>query len=173
MNKVIPERIKFCRKKQKLNQQELADKIGVSIVTIKRWESINNNRVPSSDMIIKIAKALNTSVAYIVGEIDDYEINDKHNISIIPEYNSDINATYSLSYWGEVADNIRKLALSKNINEISLIYPLLKSGCDMLAQVKDSVRINDINSPHVDIRQNNFGRDATVNFGTTSAGANA
>ena len=173
MNEVIPKRIKFCRKKQKLNQQELADKIGVSIVTIKRWESVNNSRVPSSDMIIRIAKALNTSVAYIVGEIDDYELNDKQNMSIIPEYNSTISAPCNLSYWGEVADNIRKLAQSKNINEISLIYPLLKSGCDMLAQIKNSTRNNDTNTSHVDIRQNNFGRDATVNFGATSTGINA
>ena len=74
-----------------------------------------------------------------------------------------------MSYWGGIIDNIRKVIIHGDIHEISLIYTLIKSGCDMLAQVKDSAK-NDINVPHVDIRQNNFGRDATVNFGATSTG---
>lgn len=71
MNEVIPERIKLCRKKEKLNQQELADKIGVSVVTVKRWENVKSNSVPTSSNIIDIAKVLNTTAAYLLGETNN------------------------------------------------------------------------------------------------------
>ena len=71
MNEVIHERIKCCRKKEKLNQEELAKRIGVSLTTVKRWESIRNNKVPDSRNILSIAKVLNTTGAYLLGETDN------------------------------------------------------------------------------------------------------
>ncbi|MBR1438258.1 MAG: helix-turn-helix transcriptional regulator [Synergistaceae bacterium] len=171
MNEVIPERIRFCRKKNKLNQQELAEKVGVSTISIKRWENSNDKRVPNSSIMSQIAKVLNTSVAFLMGETDDSEIhNNKNSYQHTTEQNTTDDEQHSLSYWGKVVDNMRKLAKSSDRDEISLIYTLLKSGFEKLEQAKNLHEFNDeTNFPNVNIRQNNFGRDATVNLGAIQA----
>ena len=78
-----------------------------------------------------------------------------------------------LGYWGTVFDNIREVATHGTSGEIALIYTLLKSGCEELAKVINNEDIENQANPHVDIRQNNFGRDATVNLGATMASLNA
>lgn len=64
----IGQRIKKLRK-GKMNQSELAALVGVSIDSIRRWES--NKRPPRSVDLQSLAEILNTSVAYLVGETDD------------------------------------------------------------------------------------------------------
>lgn len=61
--------IKEKRKRAKLTQPELADEIGVSLTTLRRWES--GKTKPDSDNILLISKVLNTSVANLLGETDD------------------------------------------------------------------------------------------------------
>lgn len=61
----IIQRIKSKRKEQGLTQQELADKINVSLMTIVRWE--NGTRTPNTSIMPAIAEALNTSVSYLMG----------------------------------------------------------------------------------------------------------
>lgn len=63
------ERLKNMRKKSKMTQQEIADLIGVNTITISRYES--GEREPKTSDLQKIAAALNTSVAYLIGETDD------------------------------------------------------------------------------------------------------
>ena len=64
----IGQRIKKLRK-GKMNQSELAALVGVSIDSIRRWES--NKRPPRSVDLQSLAEVLNTSVAYLVEETDD------------------------------------------------------------------------------------------------------
>ena len=59
-------RIKKTRKERRLTQQELADKIGASLITVNRWEK--GERTPNISMLQKIATALDVSVAYLMGE---------------------------------------------------------------------------------------------------------
>ena len=160
-------KIKSLRKRKGMTQRELADAIPISFSTFRRWE--NNEHSPSLKEISRIAEVLNVNANEFIESNSNPENKSIEKItSLVPETN---DANYpSMSYWGGIIDNIRKVIMRGDINEISLIYPLLKSGCDMLAQVQDATRISDINSPHVDIQQNNFGRDATVNFGATSTG---
>lgn len=48
-----------------LSQVELAKALGVSKQSVSNWE--NDNIQPSIDMLIKIAKCLNTSTDYLLG----------------------------------------------------------------------------------------------------------
>lgn len=62
------QRIKKLRKGN-MSQSELAKLVGVSVDSIRRWES--NKRPPSSINLLALAEALDSSVAYFVGETED------------------------------------------------------------------------------------------------------
>lgn len=62
-------KIKEKRKQVKLTQPELAEEIGVSLTTLRRWEG--GKTKPDSDNILLMAKILNTSTADLLGEADD------------------------------------------------------------------------------------------------------
>lgn len=62
----ISDRIRENRKKQKLTQQELADKVSVSLMTVLRWEK--GERIPRADEVNRIAEALKVSAGYLMGE---------------------------------------------------------------------------------------------------------
>lgn len=65
----IGDRIRDLRTKQKLSQSELGDKVDTDSTIISRWET---NRVrPSQKYIVRLAKALDTSTDYLLGETDD------------------------------------------------------------------------------------------------------
>lgn len=65
------ERIKLAREKKGLKQENLGELISAHTVTISRWERGVNQ--PNSDMLMRIAHALNTSTAYLLGETDNPE----------------------------------------------------------------------------------------------------
>lgn len=67
---LFAERIKESREKNKLSQTELGEKIGVSLSTITRWEK--GKRTPRSEELLALAKVLNVSVAYLLGETDSF-----------------------------------------------------------------------------------------------------
>lgn len=157
-------KIKSLRKRKGMTQRELAEAIPTSFSTFRRWE--NDEHTPNLKEISRIAEILDANANEFIESNNNLQKKDIDNVT------SSVSQYPTMSYWGGIIDNIRKVIIHGDIHEISLIYPLIKSGCDMLAQVKDSAK-DDLNIPHVDIQQNNFGRDATVNFGTTSAGANA
>lgn len=58
-------RLKELRKVMGLTQEELADEIGVSKITILRWE--NGERVPKSDKAQALADFFGASVGYLLG----------------------------------------------------------------------------------------------------------
>ena len=62
----IAQRIKERRIALRMKQQELATGVGVSIVTITRWEK--GTRTPNSLMMSKLAEKLQTSIGYLLGE---------------------------------------------------------------------------------------------------------
>jgi transcriptional regulator with XRE-family HTH domain/phage repressor protein C with HTH and peptisase S24 domain len=65
----LSNRIKNIRERARLKQKEIAEKIGVSIQTIGRWE--RNERRPDAEELQNLATALDTTVAYLMGETDD------------------------------------------------------------------------------------------------------
>lgn len=64
----IAERIKEKRKRNGFNQDELAEHLGVSVMTVRRWEW--GKQFPRVDEVEHIAEVLNTTVTYLMG-LDD------------------------------------------------------------------------------------------------------
>ena len=61
--------IRQLRKKLRLSQDGLANQIGVSRSAVYDWE--RNAYSPEGENLINLAKALDVSVAYLIGETDD------------------------------------------------------------------------------------------------------
>jgi len=67
----IGERLKQARLRKHLSRQALADILHVGKNTIWRWEA--EERTPSDDDKIRLAKTLDVSVAYLLGETDTFQ----------------------------------------------------------------------------------------------------
>ncbi len=65
----IGERIRKLRKKNGLSQAELGETVGVESNTISRWE--RNDLIPKGTSLARIARALNTTSAYLLEETND------------------------------------------------------------------------------------------------------
>lgn len=72
-------KIKELRKKKKLTQEELAQKINVTKLTISRWE--RGERVPKSDKAQQLADFFGVSVDYLLG--DDNTLINRFNAELI------------------------------------------------------------------------------------------
>ncbi len=70
---VLGKRIKEARKGKHLTQEELAQMIGVSKVTICYWEK--DIKKPSTKNLILLSKQLNTPIEYLIGN-DEYVISE-------------------------------------------------------------------------------------------------
>lgn len=66
---MLAERIKMARNFRGIKQITLSKLVNISTPTIIRYES--GEREPKASDLLKIAEALDTSVAYLMGEIDD------------------------------------------------------------------------------------------------------
>lgn len=67
---LVAARIKEQRKLQGLTQEALAEALGVALITIKRWEQPRAPNAPNLSMMPRLAEALGTSVAHLMG-MDD------------------------------------------------------------------------------------------------------
>ncbi|WP_438424950.1 helix-turn-helix domain-containing protein [Aquimarina macrocephali] len=65
-------RISILRKELKLSQTDLANQLDTSVSVISRYEL--DKMTPSVDTAKKLAKLLNTSVGYLLGENDNAEL---------------------------------------------------------------------------------------------------
>ena len=68
MNKtteIFISRLDQARKEKGLTQRELANRVGVTEVSMSRY--VNGARVPRGPIVVNIAKALGVSVDYLVG----------------------------------------------------------------------------------------------------------
>lgn len=62
------ERLKYQLYKHQMKQRDLANAIGVSEVTISRY--IHSNRAPRSEIVARMAVALDTTIDYLMGGAD-------------------------------------------------------------------------------------------------------
>ncbi|MGX9756772.1 helix-turn-helix domain-containing protein [Clostridioides difficile] len=69
----LGDRISKLRKELDINQKELANKIGITEASLSRYE--NNLREPKSEIIVRLAKELNTSTDYLLGINENTKIN--------------------------------------------------------------------------------------------------
>lgn len=65
---MIGNRLKTKRKKNKITQKALAQKIGVKPIDLSAYE--HGKQIPPTDIQIKISKALNVSLDYLIGTSD-------------------------------------------------------------------------------------------------------
>ncbi len=65
---VMAKRIKELRNEKKLQQKELAEKIGVKQNSISRYES--GIFVPSMEVLVHLAQVLDTTTDYLLGLTD-------------------------------------------------------------------------------------------------------
>lgn len=70
MGSVIGERVLLCRRDMNLNQTELGRRSGVSRAHISRIENGQVNGV-TTDVLLALARALQTNAAYLLGLSDD------------------------------------------------------------------------------------------------------
>ena len=68
---LVSSRIKNKRKQCRMTQQELADKVGVSLMTVLRWEK--GERTPNISIMPQLSEALNVSAGYLMGLEDTPE----------------------------------------------------------------------------------------------------
>ena len=68
---IFPKRLKECREALNLSQAALAKNIGVHKSLIGKYE--RNEVKPSIDITLNLAKELNTTVGYLIGESSDQE----------------------------------------------------------------------------------------------------
>lgn len=87
MASTLGNKIKMLRKRRNMTQEELGDKIGVTKATINKYETgvVVNLRRPT---IEKLAHALDTSPAYLMGWVDE---NNGNNISVNGSNNGGIH----------------------------------------------------------------------------------
>jgi len=126
-------KLKEIRKRTGMSQEQLAELVGVSLMTIRRWEWGETS--PSAKKLPKLAEALNTSVEYLMGLTDDAPPPVKQELPInnMKEHHEHID----MAYWGGVLDNMRRLAKSEtNPSDIALITAMLKSGIEELSNSK-------------------------------------
>lgn len=62
-------KLKIRRKQMGLSQEQLGDLVDFHVNTVRRWE--NGSRSPDADTLQKLAQALDTTTAYLLGETDD------------------------------------------------------------------------------------------------------
>ena len=80
----VGERIKINRKKAGLNQEQLADAVGLSMMSIRRYE--NDDRIVTLENLKKIADALNIPVSRLMGDEWDASLTDDE-VELIADYN--------------------------------------------------------------------------------------
>ncbi|HGH0498618.1 TPA: helix-turn-helix domain-containing protein [Clostridioides difficile] len=95
----LGDRIVNLRKELDINQKELATKVGITEASLSRYE--NNLREPKSEIIVRLAKALETSTDYLLGVNDNTKISkeDKliiENLSVSEKTKKLLEKIYSL-----------------------------------------------------------------------------
>lgn len=81
------ERLKNLRKKARLTQTDVAEKLGISQQAYASWE--RGVKKPTQDNLVKIAQILKVSIDYLVGNSDEVIKDDElDNVEILFRMNS-------------------------------------------------------------------------------------
>ena len=157
----MAEKIRMYRKRANLTQEELADVIGVSLMTLKRWEW--GERIPNAFFIPKLAEALKTTVGYLMGESPEPEASPESsgeknkNLPINNSENENASGKFlDLGYWGNVADNAIRAAKTEDYRK-PLIAALLRTAMNEFTgteNIKMPAQIIGVNDNHGNVKQN-------------------
>lgn len=132
---MVGERLKQLRKSKGMNQEELAERSGYSRSSIINWE--NGKRIPRADDITRLAVVLGVSESEL---IEGKSQNDKY-VHVPNEGSQQLIEVGSYAYWGGILDETKRIVEREDVNEISLVAPLLKAASEMLSAVQDRMRV--------------------------------
>ncbi|MDO4170189.1 MAG: helix-turn-helix transcriptional regulator [Lachnospiraceae bacterium] len=77
MSDMLARNIKWYRQQKRMTQQQLADAVGISLMSIRRYEMKGkSNREPKIDILDKIAFTLDTTSDILRGKVSNYEFKD-------------------------------------------------------------------------------------------------
>ena len=124
---MIGERIKACREKIGISQEELAHRIGMHSNTVARWE--RGELDPRGTSTSKLARALNTTVGYLVGETDEPHSPNEYGLN-----HEIITNANNVPYTKEQSLNSGMLILTFNNGE-KLELPPTKASYDFLKEM--------------------------------------
>ena len=80
---MLSENLKNLRKAKGLSQEELAIKLNVVRQTVSKWEK--GLSVPDSEMLIRLAEVLDTSVTVLLGETVETQENEPTDLKVLSE----------------------------------------------------------------------------------------
>ena len=121
--------IKKLRKGHGLTQERLAEQLGVSLMTVRRWEWGNTS--PNSNMLLKLAEVFDTTPE----ELLTYDTTmDEMSISLSASKKPK-GKLPNMAYWGSVADNARNVAEYGTDNDIADVTQMLKRAIASLVRV--------------------------------------
>lgn len=118
----VGDRILNLRKELSLSQKELADKVGITEASLSRYE--NNKREPKGEIIAKLAKALNTTTDYLLGNIHNDDIytapltekDEKDVEKEIEKLRADISSMEGFMLCGEMLTDEAKEAILESLS---------------------------------------------------------
>lgn len=147
LNKCIfTTRFKECCKENGYTQQDIADKLNISLDGLKHHLRASNPHFPPLDLMIKIADILNVDIGYLIGEIDckRYSTQSLSDITILKDevFPYILKNSNKMSF--EVAFLFYVLSCSPYIHELSQILRTLDISCILEESV--SISYNEIYS---------------------------
>ena len=110
--------IKRLRKEKGFTQEKLAEELGVSLMTVRRWEW--GESLPKSNMLLKLANIFGLSPEVLLTEDENEE-------SIpVPRQERNKKVLPNMAYWGGVADNARNVAEYGNDEDMAGVKQMLR-----------------------------------------------
>ena len=105
------EKIKNLRKTKKVNQQELADYLGIKRATISNWEI--NRRTPSMDDLKRVAEFFGVSLDYFGSDVKDSNMDI---LSRVMEYfkNEEITNTDKVTLFNNILTAYAHIVLNQD-----------------------------------------------------------
>lgn len=132
INEKISARIKERRKELRLKQQELAEAVGVSTVTITRWENPKSGRIPNAFVIPKLAEVLKTTSEYLLEGKKTTIPDVLPQVSSLNRNGNIAEQHQEISYWSDFLGNIQEISKRGNLDEIKVAENFLNSALILL-----------------------------------------
>lgn len=123
-------RIKERRRAVGLSQKQLAERLGISDMTVRRWET--TSRRPDSDLLPDLAALLNTSINYLLLGADDPARADALSVS---QKSADTPQTQA----GQDLDTLIKELASKNPDLVIHLRSTAQNLKDLSDEAKQAI----------------------------------
>ena len=111
--------IKMLRKQKGFTQERLSELLGVSLMTVRRWEWGSTS--PNSNMLLKLAEVFEIAPEELLAY--DTDMNEM-TVSLSTE-SSHKGKLPNMAYWGSVADNAKNVAEYGDNNDIADVTQML------------------------------------------------